>query len=68
MSRTWKQELAHLAWLLVQICPKVSVFIYPDMDAQKVNTPCLDITLKSKLDGVVERVAEFDKDLPDQTS
>ena len=44
------------------------MFIYPDMDVQKVNTSCLDIILKSKLDGVVERVAEFDKDLPDQTS
>ena len=53
----WQQELADLAWLLIEVGLNEALVINPDVDVQEVDTPCLQIVVKGELDRGVKGVA-----------
>ena len=50
----WQQELADLAWLLIEVGLDEALVINPDVDVQEVDTPCLQIVVKGELDRGME--------------
>ena len=57
MRAARQQELADLAWLLIQVGLDEALVINPDVDVQEVDTPCLQIVVKGELDRGVKGVA-----------
>ena len=56
-----KQQLADLAWLLIQIRLNESIAINPDVDVKEVDGPRVDVVVKGELDGRMEVVAVLDE-------
>ena len=53
----WQQELADLAWLLIEVGLDEALVVDPDVDVQEVDTSCLQIVVKGELDRGVKGVA-----------
>ena len=57
MSAAGEQQLADLAWFLVEVGLNEATAVDPDVDVEKVDSPCVDVVLKSELYRWVEVVA-----------
>ena len=50
----WQQELADLAWLLIEVGLDEALVVDPNVDVQEVDTPCLEIVVEGELDRGME--------------
>ena len=61
MGAAGEQQLADLAWFLVEVGLNEATAVDPDVDVQKVDSPCVDVVLKGELDRWVVVVAVLDE-------